>query len=149
MPIPRGVVVARKSVGWLAALLGFEDEAIAFIEVDPTGGGGTVRVVEGRGAFEHVGVLGCLRRSGIGTRHADEVAELEQEGLKVGAFGGARVFPTANEIEPGKRCACFAQLVLNFAGAVRGVSARLTAIASIWVTKSCYSGNELFEASGS
>lgn len=76
--------------GWAgAALLGFQNEATAFIEVDAAGAGGSVSVVEVDGAFKYVGVVMVVGDRGVGTGNTEDVAEFGEEELVVGAFGGS------------------------------------------------------------
>jgi hypothetical protein len=83
--------------GLVAALFGFEHETAALVEVDASGAGGAVAVVELDGAFEDVGVEGVVWDGGVGTGKGEEVAEFGEEELVVGAFSGAGLLPALDE----------------------------------------------------
>jgi hypothetical protein len=74
-------------------LFGFEDEAAAFVEVNPPLAGGAVGVVLSDGVFETIAAV--ARR--VGMRHAEQVAKFGEEKLAIGAFGGAGVGPARDE----------------------------------------------------
>ncbi len=74
-------------------LLGLQDEAGAFIEIDAALGGGTVRMVLGYVEFERVARI--PRRLGSG--HAQHVTKLAEERLAVGPFGSAGGGPPGDE----------------------------------------------------
>jgi hypothetical protein len=57
-------------------LLGFEDEAASFVEVDVTEALGAVGVGEDDFALEDVGVFGGVAGGGLGTREVERFAEL-------------------------------------------------------------------------
>jgi hypothetical protein len=81
----------------LDALLGFEDEAAALVEVDAAEGLGAVRVDEHDAAFEDVGIGIVFLLRGLGAGDFEQIAELaEKEGV-VGAFGAARGGPAIDE----------------------------------------------------
>ena len=72
----------------IAALFGFEDEAVTTVEVDVVGSGGSVEIAEVDDLVEDVGV-GCVVGLGrIGAGETKEVAELGEEEGVVGALGG-------------------------------------------------------------
>src|SRR5205085_12463520 len=56
-----------------------------------------IRVMKGDGALEAIGVALIEGAGGFGARHAEQVAQLDQEGLKVGALGSAGTFPARDE----------------------------------------------------
>jgi hypothetical protein len=68
----------------LDALLGFEDEVGAFVEVDEVGGGFAVGGGDVDGAVEDVVVLGVVGDGGFGVREGEGVAEFGEEKLVVG-----------------------------------------------------------------
>lgn len=84
-------------MGRVAALLGFKDEVGAAVEVDAALRGGAVEVVEGDGFFEDVGVAVVFSAGGIGAGNVEEVAELGEEELVVGALGGSGLTPALGE----------------------------------------------------
>lgn len=84
-------------IGGFHALLGFEDEGAAAVEVYAPGGDGAVGPGTVDAALEDVGILGVVRLGGIGPREVEEVAEFEEEELGIGALGSAGVFPAGDE----------------------------------------------------
>ena len=62
-----------------AALLGFEHEAPALVEIDAADRRGAVAILEMYRTLEHVGVLGRVGYGRLGTRHVKEIAELTRE----------------------------------------------------------------------
>jgi hypothetical protein len=86
----------------VAALLGFQDEAAALVEVNPTVGGGAVRLVAGDAALVSVipaGAAGGLRRGQV-----KGGAELVEEAGVVGAFRLFGAVPARDEcIDGGQR----------------------------------------------
>ena len=84
-----GLVALGERLGgfaFLDALLGFEDEAAALVEVDAAGAGGAVAVMKGDAALEDVGVVGVVGRGRVGPRNAEQIAELGEEELVVGTL---------------------------------------------------------------
>ncbi len=81
----------------ISALLGFQYETLAPIEVDAAGAGGAVAVLEGHGAFEDIGIGGIIRRGGVRPRHTQHVAQFREEELVVGAFRRTRLLPAGDE----------------------------------------------------
>lgn len=77
----------------LAALLGFEHEAAALVEVDPPGAGGSVAMMEDDVALEHIGVEARVGQGWIGRSHPKQGAQLGKEALAVGALRRAGVLP--------------------------------------------------------
>src|SRR5699024_8196994 len=73
----------------LDALLGFQHEAAAFVEVDVAARLGAVRVREEDGFLEYIGVALDLGARRIGAGHAEDAAELGEENLVVGPLGPA------------------------------------------------------------
>ncbi len=84
-------------VGGVGALLGFQHEAAAFVEVDAAGALFSA-VGEGDGALEHVLVVGGVVGGGVGARDIEEVAEVLQEKAVVGALGPAGGLPAGSEV---------------------------------------------------
>jgi hypothetical protein len=68
-----------KATRAVAALLGFEYERAAFVEVYAPRVGRAVGVVEGDVALEDVGVFRVIAARGFGTRDADYVTQFAQE----------------------------------------------------------------------
>lgn len=69
----------------VGALLGFEDEAVAAIEVDAAGGVPRLVLAVGDTALEAVGAGAA--EGGVRGVEAEQGAEFDQEGLGVGALG--------------------------------------------------------------
>jgi hypothetical protein len=94
-----GVALGGADLGvpGVGALLGLEQEAAALVEIDEPGGVGAVGVVELRVALEDVGVLGGIAGLGIGVGHVEDVAEIAQEAVFVGALGAAGGRPLRQE----------------------------------------------------
>lgn len=84
-------MVPEPSIGLLLTLGGFVP-----LWVSRWPGGGCA-VVEGHGAFEDIGVGGIVRRGRVRLRLAQQVAQLGEEKLVVGAFSRARLLPAGNE----------------------------------------------------
>ncbi|MSU49349.1 MAG: hypothetical protein EXS37_09735 [Opitutus sp.] len=78
-------------------LLGFEDEAGAAVEVDLARCGATIGVMERDGAFEDIGVLRAVGAGGIRVREREEVAELSQKKVLVGALRALGVGPAGDK----------------------------------------------------
>ena len=87
----------------LAALLGFEDEVAALVEVDETAGDGAVEIADFNGLVEDVGVEVLDAGGGIGAFDFEEVAKLGEEELIVGAFGGVGLLPARKEVRADRR----------------------------------------------
>ena len=64
-----------------------------------------VAVVEDDAALEDVGVVRVVRPGGIGPRHVQDVAQLGEEELVVGALGGRRAQPAVDESLDSSFCA--------------------------------------------
>ena len=77
------------------ALLGLQDERAAPVEVDTPARGGAVRLAEGDGALEGVGVGRCVMRGLIGARNVQHVAKLGKEKRIIGALLPASPRPNA------------------------------------------------------
>ena len=92
-----GLLGLLLSVGRVGALLGFQHEAAALVEVDAAGAL-LGPVVEGDGALQHVLVLGGVVGGRVGPGHAQQVAEVLQEQAVVGALGAAGVLPAGREV---------------------------------------------------
>ena len=71
-------------------MLGFDDEAGAFVEVDEVGGAFAVAVVEPDGCVVDVGVVAFGLAGEAGGLDGQQIAKLVAEGLEVGALGGRR-----------------------------------------------------------
>jgi len=78
-------------------LLRFENETAAFVEVNEARAGQAARVTEGDGTLEYVLVMTVVAYGGMGSGNLQEVAELGEEELVVGAFGGGGVLPATEE----------------------------------------------------
>jgi hypothetical protein len=72
----------------LAALLGLQGKAGPLVQVDPSGAGGAVAVVEGHRPLKDIVVLCVVGDGGVGSRDAENIAEFRKEQLIVGSFGG-------------------------------------------------------------
>jgi hypothetical protein len=81
----------------VAPLLGFQNEAAPFVEVDPAGAGKAVAVLEGDGALEDVGIVPVVGTGGVGTGNSEEVAHLGEKKLVVGPLGGPGRLPAGDE----------------------------------------------------
>jgi hypothetical protein len=81
----------------LAALLGFENEVVLLVEIDEAAGEGAVGVADFDGFVEDVGVEVFDALRGLGAVDAEEVAELGEEELIVGALGAVGLMPAFNE----------------------------------------------------
>jgi hypothetical protein len=80
--------------GLILKLLGFEEEGGAFVEVNASLTGRAVGVMLGYGKLEGV----ARARLGVGARHAEQVAKLNEEELRVGALRRARGRPARDEV---------------------------------------------------
>ena len=80
--------------GLILELLGFEEEGGAFVEVNASVTGRAVGVMLDDGKLE--GVAGA--RLGVGARHGEQVAKLNEEELRVGALGRTGGGPARNEL---------------------------------------------------
>ena len=87
-PTPATLVarLAGLGVAVVRALLGFQHEAAAPVEVDAADADGAVPVGEADGLFEDVGVLGVVRAGGLGRFDLQHGAQFREEKLVVGAF---------------------------------------------------------------
>lgn len=74
-----------------------EDEAAALVEVDPAVGLRAVGVDEDDAAFEDVGVVIIFRHGRSRARDIEQLAELAEEELVIGAFGAAGFGPAVDE----------------------------------------------------
>lgn len=81
----------------VAPLLGFQDKAAPFEEVDAAGGRGAVPLVEGYVSLEDVSIIGGVCRTGVGLGNAEEVAKLRQKLDVVRPFVRAGGFPAVDE----------------------------------------------------
>ena len=81
--------------GWdrVGALFRFQYEAAALVQVDEVAG----TLGAGHHLLEHVGVGGLVGRGGIGLGHVQHLAQLQQEGLGIGALGRAGELPLGEE----------------------------------------------------
>lgn len=78
------LALAGSSAVSLAPLLGFQDEAIALLAIDPTEALRAVAVVLNDAAFEHIGVVGIIGSATIWRRNLDQRAEAVDEALCIG-----------------------------------------------------------------
>lgn len=81
----------------VAALLGFEDEAVALVEVDAAGAVRDVGLLERHRPLEDVGVLLVVGLRRVRALDPEHVAQLAEEELAVGTLGRARLFPARDE----------------------------------------------------
>jgi hypothetical protein len=96
-PLGGGIGQEKLFVLFLDALLGFEDKAAAFIEVDSAEGFGAIGIDEDDAALEDVGVVVIFLPRWFRTRDFEEVAEFaEKEGV-IGAFGARGSRPAGDE----------------------------------------------------
>lgn len=79
------------------ALLGFEDEAAAFVEVNAAIGLGAVGVGEDDAALEDVGVDVIVGARGVGVWDVEDIAQLAEEQGVIRSLGTARGGPTVEE----------------------------------------------------
>ena len=78
------------AVRGFGALLGFREEAGAFVEVDKVGGAFAVAVVKPDGFVVDAGVVGLVLAGETGARDGQQVSQFIAERLEVGPFmGGA------------------------------------------------------------
>lgn len=82
----------------VAPLLGFEHERTTTIQVDAADRRVAVLFLEVDVALEDVGVVGVVRPAGLRLRHFQQRAQLGQEELVVGSFGGRGCFPALDEL---------------------------------------------------
>lgn len=71
----------------------FPDKVAAFVAVHPAGAGAAVAVHKGDGALEHVVLFG----RGVGARHAEQFAQLDEKALCGGEFGCGHTAPAGNK----------------------------------------------------
>lgn len=81
----------------LAALLGFEDEAAALVQVDIVGGIAAVFMAGNDAALENIGVVVLSLDRRFGLVHADQAAEFGQKQLIVRAFPATRGTPARDK----------------------------------------------------
>jgi hypothetical protein len=74
-------------------MLGLEHETAALVQVNEPGTGFAVAVLERDRPLEDVGILAVVGRCRIGVGDVDQIAQLGNEKLVVGAFCRARAFP--------------------------------------------------------
>jgi len=91
----QGVGIVRRGIGAGVGglLLGFEGEAGAAVEIDVAGGDATIGVAERDGALENVGVARAVGAGGVGAGDYEQVAELGEKKILVGAFGTLGAVP--------------------------------------------------------
>ena len=77
--------------------LGFEHEASALVAVDEAVALRAVAVRELHAALEHVGVVAGVVARRVGLGHAEQIAELTDEELVVGALGAGGGVPSGDE----------------------------------------------------
>jgi hypothetical protein len=87
----------------LAASLGFEHEAAAFVHVNASGRSRAIGILKSDGTLEDVGVALIIGLRWVGAWDAEHVAQFIQKGLAVGAFGCAGFVPAVNEVGDGGR----------------------------------------------
>ncbi len=87
----------RLAVGKVRSLFGFQDEAAALVKIDESAGR-TVIVKELDRPLENVVVGSIVRLSGTWLGDAENLGELDQEELIIGALRRARVFPARDEL---------------------------------------------------
>ena len=80
-----------------AALLGFQNEAALFVQVDESGAGETAGIAESYWPLEYVIVVATVRDGWIGTGDVEIVAQLRKEQLVIGSLGGGGVLPPLDE----------------------------------------------------
>ena len=90
-------VVEAFGVGACAHLLRFEHEAAALVAIDEAVALRAVAVRELHAALEHVGVVAGVVARRVGLGHAEQVAELADEELVVGALGAGGGVPAGDE----------------------------------------------------
>jgi hypothetical protein len=93
-----GGIEERRDVFDGRALLGLQDEAAAFVEIDAADGDVAVAVVHGDGALEDVGVVAIVGDGWLGTGDLEEIAEFREEQRLIGPLGGAGLFPALYKV---------------------------------------------------
>ena len=91
-----GLVPAR-AVERAAGLLGLADEAAAAVEVDEAVVGAAVGLADDDAALEHVGVVAGVVPRRVGARQTEDLAQLGEEELVVGALAAAGALPAGDE----------------------------------------------------
>jgi hypothetical protein len=86
----------RFAVG-VAALLGFENEAAAFVRVDPPEIAGPVAIVLKHAALEDIIIRGVVGETAIRRVDANEQTKGVEEALSIGELGPARLSPMLDE----------------------------------------------------
>ena len=81
----------------LGGLLGFKDEAVALVAVDPPGRARAVGQLEVDGAFEDVVVLCVVFLLRARRLHVQQVAQVDHERLRVAALRAAGLGPVFDE----------------------------------------------------
>ena len=85
----------------LDALLGFQHERAAAVQIDPAVRLRAVGVQEHHAALEDVGVVIVVGDRGIGGRHREQVAQFAQKKLVVRVLRAAGRAPTGDEVFSG------------------------------------------------
>nr|WP_293846941.1 hypothetical protein [Sphingopyxis sp.] len=81
----------------VAALLGFENEAVALVGVYPAETFGAVGFLLEHATLEHIIVVGVIGATSLGRIDADQRAKTVDETLRVREFGTAGWRPFGNE----------------------------------------------------
>ena len=115
-------VVEAFGVGAGAHLLGFEHEAAALVTVDEAEALRAVAMRELHAALEHVGVVAGVVAGGVGFGRAEQVAQLGDEELVVGALRARSSDPAGDE-GLGTRGVVCRHALDDRAGAAAGFSA--------------------------
>ncbi len=97
-------IVKAFGVGTRFELLGFQHEVAALVAVDAARAAGAVAVAEADGALEHI----VLRGRGVRLGHAQQPAQVDDEGLSRGQLARADSLPALNEGLRRGACRCCA-----------------------------------------
>ena len=94
--IGRGAAFGRALAAAIAALFGFNQKAVGFVEIDVASRDFAAGVIDADVFVEAVGVVGDIA-FGRRTIHAEGVAKVYEEGLVVGSFVALAVLPSGEE----------------------------------------------------
>ena len=86
----------RFAVG-IAALFGFQHEAMTLVSIDPANALGAVGFLLKHAALEHIVIVGVVGAAALGRIDADQGAQAVDEALRVREFGAAGQRPFCND----------------------------------------------------
>lgn len=87
----------RRAIG-IAALLGFKDEAVPLVAIDPAKAARAIGFFLKHAAFKHIIVGGIIRPAAMGRGNADQRAQAVDEALRIGQFRTAGGAPIGNKV---------------------------------------------------